>query len=234
MAIDRIPGVGPANSDIAAAVAAPSAATIAAAVAAPSAATIAAAVAAPSSATIATAVAAAVPTIGAINTSVANNASPFGGTWALISETAFNNAQNITVSGLSSYKYLHFTLSCYNTNTNDINVRFNGSSSSVYQYIIYDETSGQTGQRAVDASSFPMAQYGQQADSTFQAFFEIQGAQSASHKIFKGISQYALGSGATCMQLTDGLFRSTSGISSVTIATSRTNNSGVLRIQGAN
>ena len=98
MAIDRIPGVGPTNADIATAVAAPSAATIAtavaapsaatiaatvaapsaatiaAAVAAPSAATIAAAVAAPSSATIASAVAAAVPTIGAINTSVSTYA----------------------------------------------------------------------------------------------------------------------------------------------------------------
>lgn len=51
MAIDRIPGVGPANSDIAAAVAAPS------------------------SATIASAVAASVPTIGAINTSVQTYAS---------------------------------------------------------------------------------------------------------------------------------------------------------------
>ena len=86
MAINIIPGVGPTNADIATAVAAPSAATIAAAVAAPSAATIAAAVAAPSaatiastvaapsSATIASAVAAAVPTISAINTAVANNA----------------------------------------------------------------------------------------------------------------------------------------------------------------
>lgn len=58
MAIDRIPGVGPTNADIATAVAAPSAATIASTVAAPSA------------ATIASTVAAAVPTIAAIQTAV--------------------------------------------------------------------------------------------------------------------------------------------------------------------
>jgi hypothetical protein len=98
------PGVGPTNADIATAVAAPSAATIAAAVAAPSAATIASAVAAPSSATIASAVAAAVPTISAINSSVAANApSPYA--WTLIaSTTPSNTANNVVFSGLSGYK----------------------------------------------------------------------------------------------------------------------------------
>jgi hypothetical protein len=118
MAIDRIPGVGPANSDIAAAVAAPSAATIAAAVAAPSAATIAAAVAAPSaatiaaavaapsSATIATAVAAAVPTIGAINTSVANNA-PSANLITYITVASPSSATSFTISGLTGYRTLY-------------------------------------------------------------------------------------------------------------------------------
>ena len=90
MAIDRIPGVGPSNSDIAAATAAvvpnsaaitaavPTAAQIATAVAAPSAATIATAVAAPSASTIATAVAAAVPTAASITSIVQSNAGGFG------------------------------------------------------------------------------------------------------------------------------------------------------------
>jgi hypothetical protein len=55
MAIDRIPGVGPTNADIATAVAAPSAASIA------------------------TAVAAAVPTLAQINTSVTNNGNAYNG-----------------------------------------------------------------------------------------------------------------------------------------------------------
>ena len=133
MAIDRIPGVGPANSDIAAAVAAPSAATIAAAVAAPSAATIAAAVAAPSSATIATAVAAAVPTIGAINTSVANNA-PSPNNWTVITSTNTNNtASTYTFSSLSGYRsYKIIYSSNHLTNNASINLRFNGDTSTIY------------------------------------------------------------------------------------------------------
>jgi hypothetical protein len=115
MAIDRIPGVGPANSDIANATAAvvpntaqitaavPTAAQIATAVAAPSAATIAAAVAAPSSATIASAVAAAVPTIGAINTSVANNA-PSPNAWTYITSLAGTGTGGVNFTGLSGYK----------------------------------------------------------------------------------------------------------------------------------
>jgi hypothetical protein len=121
MAIDRIPGVGPANSDIAAAVAAPSAATIAAAVAAPSAATIASAVAAPSSATIASAVAAAVPTISAINSSVASNASPYGGT-VTHSYARGNGAATYTFSGLSGYKYLRVTWAGITCTANGVGV----------------------------------------------------------------------------------------------------------------
>lgn len=104
MAINNIPGVGPTNADIATAVAAPSAATIAAAVAAPSAATIAAAVAAPSSATIASAVAAAVPTIGAINSSVSTYA-PSPHAWTLLGTiTPSYSANSVTFSGLSGYR----------------------------------------------------------------------------------------------------------------------------------
>lgn len=172
-------------------------------------------------------------TLAAIGTQVANNASPFGGTWALISETAFNNAQNITVSGLSAYKYLHFTLHCFNTQTNDINVRFNGNSNSIYQYINTITPDGVAPTRAASASFFPIAQYGQDSNTEMVAFFEVRGAQGASHKLFKGTSSYPAG-GVTLAQITEGLFRSTSGISSVTIATSRANNNGVLRIQGAN
>ena len=104
MPINNIPGVGPTNADIATAVAAPSAATIAAAVAAPSAATIAAAVAAPSSATIASAVAAAVPNIGAINSSVSTYA-PSPHAWTLLGTVTPNNTANsVTFSGLSGYR----------------------------------------------------------------------------------------------------------------------------------
>jgi hypothetical protein len=139
MAIDRIPGVGPTNADIAtavaapsaatiaAAVAAPSAATIAAAVAAPSAATIASAVAAPSSATIASAVAAAVPTIGAINTSVANNA-PSPNNWVHLGTGSLNGVGSATVS-FSSYRQLKIVVTAtQGSNGDQLAFRLNGSS----------------------------------------------------------------------------------------------------------
>ena len=156
MAIDRIPGVGPANSDIAAAVAAPSAATIAtavaapsaatiaAAVAAPSAATIAAAVAAPSSATIATAVAAAVPTLTQINNSVATNSSaPFGGTWVNVAVTSPNGVNGITFSSLSGYRYYRLYVTCENMSaTNRLAIRFNGDSTTSYNAFHYAPANG--------------------------------------------------------------------------------------------
>lgn len=143
MAIDRIPGVGPTNADIATAVAAPSAATIAStiattpavssqitasvptaaaiatAVAAPSAATIAAAVAAPSAATIAAAVAA--PSIGTITTAITTNAASAGVTLAAIGTQVANNAPSpnawtlVSSTALSGVSTTISSLSGYKT-----------------------------------------------------------------------------------------------------------------------
>jgi hypothetical protein len=139
MAIDRIPGVGPTNADIATAVAAPSAATIASAVAAPSAATIASAVAAPSASTIATAVAAAVPTSANITSIVQSNAgSPFGGSWTLISSQSPTSGNTVTFSSLSGYKKYRIYFKTYNGNTpQKTYARINGVTSGyVYNHFI--------------------------------------------------------------------------------------------------
>jgi hypothetical protein len=110
MAIDRIPGVGPQNSDIAAAVAAPSAATIA------------------------TQVAASVPTLSQINTSVSNNASPYGGTWATLVDTSFTAQSSVTISGLTGYKYLfnYLKITTVPSSSEQIFMRINGDSGSNY------------------------------------------------------------------------------------------------------
>jgi hypothetical protein len=147
MAIDRIPGVGPANSDIAAAVAAPSAATIAAAVAAPSAATIAAAVAAPSSATIASAVAAAVPTTAGITSIVqANAGGQFSGTWTTLANYNWGatSATTITFSSLSGYKYLRIIDTSYSTSAFAKHIRFNGDTGNNYSDLLANAQSGTT------------------------------------------------------------------------------------------
>jgi hypothetical protein len=108
MAIDRIPGVGPTNADIATAVAAPS------------------------SATIATAVAAAVPTIGAINTSVANNA-PSPNAWTVISSVSVSGTSTV-FSSLSGYKKYRIIYIATNSSESSLTVRLNGDSGSNYGY----------------------------------------------------------------------------------------------------
>ena len=144
MAIDRIPGVGPQNSDIAAAVAAPSAATIAAAVAAPSAATIAAAVAAPSAATIATQVAASVPTLSQINTAVSSNSASMPN-WVLIGSSTTTGASiTRTISSIpSTYRSLRLIAAglFHATQTAAPLVRFNDDANSRYANYGYNFTS---------------------------------------------------------------------------------------------
>ncbi|NBR25448.1 MAG: hypothetical protein EBU08_17065, partial [Micrococcales bacterium] len=86
MGINQIPGVGPTNSDIATAVAAPSAATIASAVVA----------AAPTNSTIASAVAAAVPTNSSIAAAVGTSFNPLAMT---AQQTFTTSSNNVVVSG---------------------------------------------------------------------------------------------------------------------------------------
>lgn len=143
MAIDRIPGVGPTNSDIATAVAAPSAASIAAAVAAPS------------SSTIATAVAAAVPTTAGITSIVqANAGSPFGGTWTFLSSQN-PAASTISFTGLSGYKRYRLYLIAYKTGTSyNLNCTINGLTSYGYstKALVNNQTTPAILQGATDAN----------------------------------------------------------------------------------
>jgi hypothetical protein len=108
MAIDRIPGVGPTNADIATAVAAPS------------------------SATIATAVAAAVPTIGAINTSVANNA-PSPNAWTVISSVTPSGTSTV-FSSLSGYKKYRIIYANANSSESTLKIRLNGDTGNNYAH----------------------------------------------------------------------------------------------------
>ena len=102
-------GIGPANSDIAAAVAAPS------------------------SATIASAVAAAVPTTAGITTIVQANSSAYNGTWTDLGVTNFSGATSTTtITGLSGYKQLKIYLWISPTTGAQTFMRFNGDTASNY------------------------------------------------------------------------------------------------------
>lgn len=158
MAIDRIPGVGPTNADIATAVAAPSSATIASAVAAavPTLAQINTSVTnngnaynGPSAATIASTVAAAVPTTAGITTIVqANAGSPFGGTWTTISYVNFGataGTAGLNVSGLTGYKYLRLFSTAYCGADTSWRIRLNGDTGNNYFGMSSQGTRGTTG-----------------------------------------------------------------------------------------
>lgn len=154
MPISNIPGVGPTNSDIAAATAAvvPNSAAITAAV--PTAAQIATAVAAPSASTIATAVAASVPTLTQINNSIATNSSPFGGTFTNVALSTASSTNSITFSGLSGYKFYRLVMAGLGpSGTAALQMRFNGDAGNNYAYftalqaVTSNNLSGDTGFR---------------------------------------------------------------------------------------
>ena len=225
------PGVGPTNADIAtavaapsaatiaAAVAAPSAATIAAAVAAPSAATIASAVAAPSSATIATAVAAAVPTIGAINTSVANNApSPFN--YVFLGTGSLNNVNTATVS-FSAYKYIKvvwsYTTSASANQRGDI--RLNGDTGANYRYSFYCFTTNntQSGATLLGATRMNSTSGNMYTSQAVHGYMEIENANSTNPKIIYLKNNYLTQGGYNETLELDGGYFIGSAITSVTI-----------------
>lgn len=216
MAIDRIPGVGPTNADIATAVAAPSAATIAAAVAAPSAATIAAAVAAPSSSTIATAVAAAVPTLSQINTSVATNApSPNG--WTVISTNNANSSfGTYTWSGLSGYKAYKLVFSTTVNTQCAVYVRVNGISTSTYTYVggnlLIPNTSFST-------ANSTQAYIGNTVDGFIHGEMLFPDASTGNPKIMKGYAYYR-NAGNDWLSNSLSSTQSTAAITSITFAMS--------------
>ena len=154
MAIDRIPGVGPQNTDIATAVAAavPTIAAITSSI------TTNAASAGLTNASITSAgnaagwgatgptttqIAAAVPTLAQITSAVTTNAasagvtmaaitstvqanagSPYGGTYTNIASTITSSVTSVTITGLSGYKYLKFRYIAENFVSNNFTLLF--------------------------------------------------------------------------------------------------------------
>lgn len=208
MAIDRIPGVGPTNADIATAVAAPSAATIAAAVAAPS------------SATIASAVAAAVPTTAGITSIVqANAGSPFGGTWTNVGQFNMQSTNNYTISGLSGYKYIKILLSGYTkVATGTLQVRFNGDTSGIYWYGWYEQIPPSGGDSVVYGLSQTQVNFGGAVGTgqQFHAIIEIEPNNATTYKSYKFDGfKHNNPQGQTCKVNGIGGWNSTAAISSI-------------------
>ena len=197
--------VGPANSDIAAAVAAPSASTIAAAVAAPS------------SSTIATAVAAAVPTISAINTSVSTYASPYGGTVTSLGTQSLSGTAT-TFSSLGGYKTLRLYINGSSA-ANSIQVRLNGDATTTnyYQFTPVQTTYNQYTRGAIYNGYIPgiTVHSGQTAATPNGFYLEIEQSNSGQYKTFKYWDAWTSSAGAG--EFGAGVWNSTAAITSVSI-----------------
>lgn len=197
-------GIGPANSDIAAAVAAPSAATIAAAVAAPS------------SATIATAVAAAVPTISAINSSVASNASPYGGTWTQIATGNFSGS-TVSITGISAKKIKVFWYNMGSTINATLYFRLNGDTGTNYSSFGGQITTN-TGSPYSEFSSIAASMHGNlETNSSNLSSGEIEIFNSASTGVWKSYTidgAFCQNNSTSWVKNLKGYYRSTSAITS--------------------
>jgi hypothetical protein len=138
MAIDRIPGVGPQNSDIAATIATTPAVSAQITANVPTASAIATAVAAPSIGQITTAIttnaASAGVTMAAITSTVqANAGSPFGGTWTFLSSQN-PAASTITFSGLSGYRRYRLYFMAFRTGAYSLDCRINNLTGNNYAF----------------------------------------------------------------------------------------------------
>jgi hypothetical protein len=260
MAIDRIPGVGPQNTDIATAVAAavPTIAAITSSI------TTNAASAGLTNASITSAgnaagwgatgptttqIAAAVPTLAQITsavttnaasagvtnasiaTQVANNASPYGGTWATLASISTPGTPSVSVTGLGGYKYLQIMFSYWGFNTSDsLRMRFNNDTSSVY----YNFTAGSGGSEgAISDTQFRLA------PTTnflrFNAMFEIRGSNVSVIKMYSGFAWGAAGNLNAGFGI--GTYDSSTAISSIQLFSgsgSNMDSGGRFLVRGAN
>jgi hypothetical protein len=203
MAIDRIPGVGPTNADIATAVAAPS------------------------SATIATAVAAAVPTIGAINTSVANNA-PSANAWTVISSVTPSGTSTVfsSLSGYKKYRIVYFNT---NTSESSLTIRLNGDTGSNYAHSYVNGNSSTTNYTVNTTDSISL-----NAGNTSGKWgiLEFENASVGTNKIVTITGGGRAGQNTFIKGI--GMWRNTAAITSITMNESISYTGGTITLLGAN
>ena len=230
MAIDRIPGVGPQNTDIATAVAAAvptisaitsSITTNAASAGLTNASITSAGNAAGWGATgpTTTQIAAAVPTLAQINTSVANNA-PSPNNWTVITSTNTNNTANTyTFSSLSGYRSYKIIYSGnHQTSASQLCLRFNGDTSAIYNTGYFGYIGGATGSADFSNDKMPlgptMAQTG-----TYNSIEAI--IDNVTLGCYKPVKAWIIGTsaGSNVSINFNGMWRSTATITSITFFT---------------
>ena len=219
MAIDRIPGVGPQNSDIAATIATTAAVSSQITASVPSASAIATAVAAPSIGTITTAIttnaASAGVTLAAIGTQVANN-SPSPNNWTLVGSIALSGVTQ-TFSSLSGYKTYRLILNRVSTNNSSIGIglRLN-SDSTVGNYGYIQGTTGTPNSNFMPLFTTSTTAFNSAGGT---CSIDISNANVASSKRIQN-GFYATNSGtAVASTFLEGIWSPTATVNSVTIYT---------------
>jgi hypothetical protein len=184
---------------------------------------------APTAATVATAVAAAVPTISAINSSVASNApSPFS--WTVITNTVANgSATSYTFSSLSGYRYYRLIFEV-SLPASAFNVRLNGDGGNNYTRTFFGYSSGGV------TGSFEQNQSFMLQASTNSGLMHgdltIENATSTVYKIIKGTTS----SNANFHINHFGIWRNTAAVTSILVFSDNNNitNGSRITLLGAN
>lgn len=184
---------------------------------------------APTAATVATAVAGAVPTISAINSSVASNApSPFS--WTVITNTVANGtATSYTFSSLSGYKYYRLIFEV-SLPASAINVRLNGDGGSSYTRSFFGYSTGGITGTFEQNQSFML-----QASTTsglMHGDLTIENASATVYKIIKGTTA----SNSNFYINHFGIWRNTAAVTSISVFSDNNNiaNASRITLLGAN
>lgn len=222
MAISRIPGVGPTNSDIAATIATTPAVSAQITANVPTAAAIATAVAAPSLAQITTAITSNAASAGVTNasiaTQVANNASPYGGTITNLGVTSVSGTGTITFSSLSSYKYLKFFMGLNTISPTTLRMRFNGDSGSSYRFATAVDRGGISSLQSLGLG--PMFELDPASSNNIRWWsIEIPMSNAGEYKTYMAYGYGTTDGAAPGIGYSHGVWNSTAAISSVTFLT---------------
>lgn len=160
------------------------------------------------------------PSLAQINTSVANNASPFGGTWTQLANTNPNGSNLQLFSGLSGYKRYRVFLSVSSAVAFSMQMNLNaGIGLASYTTLINNASStpfkifttgsgGSTNINAANSNDMRASYIG-----TFMV--DILDASSSSYKPFMWTGQYTNTSLVDCQVYGGGFLKDTNPVSSI-------------------
>lgn len=163
---------------------------------------------------------------------------PLDITWTNLGTTSMSVTGSVTISGLSSYKYIK-VLFYVSANANcTFYLRFNGDSGGNYAYQAHTITNGNTADNVVgdgSVSQFRMTALDVSAGNWFNGEFTISGNDSGGYKSMSGYASGYTGSGMGYHNYS-GFWRNNSAVTSFTFIPNGTNftTNGQIQVLGGN